>query len=294
MKCADFTYHRPKTTEEATALLATLDDPQLLAGGQSLVPMMNFRLAQPVNLIDLNEVGELDYVRVTDGHLMVGAMTRQATLLSSELIGSHAPIVHIALRHIGHRQTRHRGTIGGSLAHFDPAAEICNLAILHNARISRISLSRHRTRQMPMAEFGLGYLTTGIRPDEMLTEISWPLWPAGHGHAFEEFSTRRGDFAIVAVSALVAPDSFGRIARAAIAISGAASVPTRLTDVEVEIQGAEPSSELFRRAAIAAYAVEATSDGIVSADYRRHLARILTYRALERACRFTQGGLAHA
>jgi carbon-monoxide dehydrogenase medium subunit len=291
MKCADFTYHRPKTIEEATAFLATLDDARLLAGGQSLVPMMNFRLAQPANVIDLNDVGDLDYVRVADGQLVVGAMTRQATLLSSELIGSHAPIVHDALCHVGHRQTRHRGTIGGSLAHFDPAAELCNLAILHDAEISLCSHTG--TRQIPISEFGLGYLTTGINPDEILTEISWPLWPAGHGYAFEEFAMRQGDFAIVAVSALVTSDRFGRVARAAIAISGATPVPIRLTDVEAEFQGAEPSPELFRRAAIAAYAIEATSDGIVSADYRRHLARILTYRALEKACRFPQERLAH-
>ena len=282
MKCADFAYHRPSSIEEATTLLSTLDEPRLLAGGQSLVPMMNFRLAQPANVIDLNDVEDLNGIQVEDDQLVIGAMTRQATVLSSELIGSQAPIVHEALRHVGHRQTRHRGTIGGSMAHFDPAAEFCNLAFLHDARINLSS--GNGARQIPVAEFGLGYLTTAIRPDEMLTEVSWPLWPAGHGYAFEEFAMRQGDFAIVAVSALVTRDNSGRIARAAIAISGATPVPTRLADVEAEIEGAEPCAEMFRKAALVAYAIEATSDGIVNADYRRHLARILTYRALEKAC----------
>jgi carbon-monoxide dehydrogenase medium subunit len=189
--------------------------------------------------------------------------------------------VSAALHHVGHRQTRNRGTIGGSLAHLDPSAELANLAALHEATLVLEATRGKRT--LPFAEFAQGYLTTALAEDELLTDIAFNAWPDGHGYAFEEVARRHGDFAIAAVSALITLDAHDRIERAAICVSGVTPVPTRLSAAERALSGEHGSHEVYRAAAIEAEKLDAMSDAFISSSYRQHLARVLTYRVLQRA-----------
>ena len=281
MKPAPFTYHAPRTIAEACDLLATRENARVLAGGQSLMPMLNFRAATPDHLIDLNRIGELAYLRVTGDTLEVGAMTRQRDLERSAEAGRRCPVLHAALAHVGHRQTRNRGTLGGSLCHLDPSAELVNIAALLGGTAH--AESRRGKRAMRISELAAGYLTTSLAPDELLTSVTLALPGRHHGHAFVEFARRRGDFAIVAVSTLIALDARGNVADAAIAISGLGPAPVRLSGVEQALRGQQPDAAVFRSAAAEAEKLEAMSDHLVTAGYRRHLARVLTFRALEQA-----------
>ena len=281
MKPAPFTYHDPRTLAEACDLLATRENARALAGGQSLMPMLNFRAVSPDHLIDLNKVGELAYLRVTHDALEAGAMTRQRDLERSAEVGQRCPVLHAALAYVGHRQTRNRGTLGGSLCHLDPSAELANVAALLGATVH--AQSRRGRRDIPFSEFAVGYLTTSLAPDELATGVTIPLPSRRHGHAFVEFARRHGDFAIVAVSALVALDAQGSIADASLAISGLGPVPVRLPSVEHTLRGRKPEAALFRSAASHADKLDAMADPYVTAAYRRHLTRVLTCRALEQA-----------
>ena len=281
MKPAPFTYHDPRTIAEACDLLATRENARPLAGGQSLMPMLNFRAATPDHLIDLNKVGALAYLRVTDDALEVGAMTRQRELERSAEVGRRCPVLHAALAHVGHRQTRNRGTLGGSLCHLDPSAELANVAALLGAT-AHVE-SRRGRRDIPFTEFAAGYLTTSLAADELLTGITLPFPKRRHGHAFVEFARRRGDFAIVAVSALIALDAHGRIGDAALAVSGLGPVPARLPEIERMLHEERPGDALFRSAAARTGELDAMTDPYVTAAYRKHLARVLTFRALEMA-----------
>ena len=281
MKPAPFTYHDPRTIEEAVDLLAAHEDARLLAGGQSLVPMMNFRFVQPGHLGDLNGVGELNYLARAGEDITIGAMTRQRALERSGGLADVAPIIPLALQQVGHRQTRARGTIGGSLCHFDPSAELCNLAALFDATL--VLARKGGERALDFADFGQGYLATAAEPGELLREIRLTHWARGHGFAFEEFAMRHGDFAICAVSCLTTLRASGEIDDIAIAVSGVAPVPARLREVEAAMKGQMPGRDLFRFAAVKASELEATSDAYVTAAYRKHLARVLTFRALEKA-----------
>jgi carbon-monoxide dehydrogenase medium subunit len=281
MKPAPFTYHDPRTVAEACDLLATHGNARVLAGGQSLVPMMNFRAVTPDHLIDLNKVGELAYVRLAGDALQVGAMTRQRELEHSTEVGRRCPILHAALNHVGHRQTRNRGTLGGSLCHLDPSAELANVTALLGGTLRAVSA--RGSRDIAFAEFAVGYLTTSLAPDELLAGVTLPLPKRGHGHAFVEFARRHGDFAIVACSALLGLDARGDISDAAIALSGMSPAPVRPAAIERALHGRKPGAEAFKAAAAEAGKLDATADPFVSAAYRRHLARVLTYRALEQA-----------
>jgi len=225
VKPAPFTYHDPRTAAEACELLARLENARVLAGGQSLMPMMNFRAATPDHLIDINNVGELAYLRVTDGTLEAGAMTRQRELERSGEVRRRCPILQDALGHVGHRQTRNRGTLGGSLCHLDPSAELVNVTALLGGTLRAVS--KRGSRDIAFREFAAGYLTTSLAPDELLAGVTLPLPPRGHGHAFVEFARRRGDFAIVACSALIGLDARGLVTDAAIALSGLGPTPAR-------------------------------------------------------------------
>jgi carbon-monoxide dehydrogenase medium subunit len=281
MKPAPFTYHDPTSTAEAADLLGRLDNARVLAGGQSLMPLMNFRYAMPDHLIDLNRVGELSYIRRDGNRLSFGAMTRQRDLEFSPEIAAASPIIQEALAHVGHRQTRNRGTLGGSLCHLDPSAELANMALLHDAELEIRSSSA--TRRTSMAAFARGFMTPDLAEGELLAGVTFACWPGGPGWAFEEFSRRHGDFAVVATGVLLTIDAAGAIERAAIALSGVGPVPVRLAEAETALAGQQPGHDAFRAAAIAAAGLEAMEDAQVSAKYRRHLARILTYRALDRA-----------
>ncbi len=281
MKPAPFTYHDPHSISDALSLLASHDNARVLAGGQSLMPMMNFRYAMPDHLIDLNPVSELAYIRVEGDTLKIGAMTRQRDIEFSPVIGQHCPLLHAALAHVGHRQTRNRGTLGGSLCHQDPAAELANIAALFGATLHL--RSQRGTRELPYADFAVAYMTTALAPDEMLAGVTFPLRNSARGHAFVEFARRHGDFAIVACSALLALDANGNIAEAALALSGLAHAPVRPATIEQALRGQAPDAATFKAAAAAAAKLEAGADAYVSAAYRQHLARVLTYRALEQA-----------
>jgi carbon-monoxide dehydrogenase medium subunit len=287
MKPAPFTYHDPTSAAEAAELLGRLDNARALAGGQSLMPLLNFRYVMPDHLIDLNRIGELAYIRRTGDRLALGAMTRQRDIEVSTEIGMASPIMQEALAHVGHRQTRNRGTLGGSLCHLDPSAELVNIALLHDAELEIRSHSAHR--RSTMAEFAKGFMTPDLAEGELLASVTFTCWPGGHGYAFEEFSRRHGDFAIVATGALLMLDNGGTIERAAIALSGVGPVPVRLTAAKAALSGQKPGHEAFRSAAAAAATLEAMEDAQVSANYRRHLARILSYRAIERAAGRARG-----
>jgi len=280
MKPPPFQYHDPKTLAEAVGLLGKLDNAKLLAGGQSLMPMLNMRFVQPDHIIDINRVEGMSGIKESGGALEIGAMTRQRDLEFSDLIEARCPLLHQAIMHIGHRQTRNRGTIGGSLCHLDPAAELVSVCAAHDAMVT--VAGPNGTREIAFADFPAGYLTPAIELNEIVTTIRIPLWPAGHKAAFIEFSRRHGDFAIVSAAALLQVDG-GKISRASVTVGGVAVAPVRVRDVEKAITGQAPTSELFAKVCESCRSIEAMADIHASADYRQHLAAVLSRRALEKA-----------
>jgi aerobic carbon-monoxide dehydrogenase medium subunit len=281
MKPPPFVYHDPTTVEEATDLLGRLDNAIPLAGGQSLMPMLNFRVVTPDHLIDINGIAALSHISIAGGLGRFGAMTRQRDLEFSADVMRAFPIIPEALQHVGHRQTRNRGTLGGSLCHLDPSAELVNLVALHDGVLE--AASRGGRRRIKMADWVDCIMTHSLEPGEMLAAIELRAWPQGHGYAFKEFARRHGDFAIAAVGCLIELAADGTIAQAALCVSGLGPAPVRVVKAERLLVGELPSHEAFRAAAVEAEALDAASDIYVSGAYRRHLARILTYRALERA-----------
>src|SRR5262245_31984384 len=229
MKPPPFTYHDPQTSAEAVALLARLDNARLLAGGQSLMPMLNMRMVLPDHVIDLNRVEGLSYIREANGGLEIGAMTRQRDLEYSDAVRAHCPLMHEAIMQVGHRQTRNRGTLGGSLCQLDPSAELVSVAAALEATIEVAGPGG--VRHIPFAQFPAGYMTPALEPGEMVTGARFPRWAAGHGYAFVEFARRHGDFAIVSAAALLEADGGGKITRASVTIGGIGPAPVRATQV---------------------------------------------------------------
>jgi aerobic carbon-monoxide dehydrogenase medium subunit len=283
MKAAPFAYHAPTTLDEALHLLATLEDAKLLAGGQSMMPMMNMRFLQPENVIDINRTEGLAYIREDSGTgmLRIGAMTRQKALMASEAVARACPMAPRALAHVGHFQTRSRGTIGGSLCHLDPAAELPLVMLLHDAVLT--VRSQEGSREVPMAEWALAYMLPSLAPEELLVEIAVPLAPGWSGAGFIEFTRRHGDFAIASAGCLLALDADGVIRRAAVGLGGVAQTPVRVPEAEAALVGARPGEAAFAAAAAAASEVEALSDSYFSAGYRQRLAGVLVRRALTEA-----------
>jgi CO/xanthine dehydrogenase FAD-binding subunit len=283
MKPAAFQYHDPATTVEALALLAQFgDEAKALAGGQSLVPLMNFRLARPARLVDLNLIDELSYLRVEQDTLCIGAMTRQRALERSPLVAAGWPLLQEATAYIGHAPIRNRGTVGGSLAHADPAAELpAVMATLDAALVIR---GPDGERTLRSEEFYLSYLTTALAPDELLVEIRVPVLPPRTGWAFAEVSRRHGDFALVGVAALVTLSEDETIHGARLAFTGVAPTPLRAKQAEGLLVGQRPADPLFREASLLASAgLEPESDLHASADYRREIGAVLARRALVQA-----------
>jgi carbon-monoxide dehydrogenase medium subunit len=284
MKPAPFDYHAPQQLQEAAELLASLPNAKILAGGQSLVPMMNFRYVIVDHLVDLGGVEDLRGIAVSDGRLRIGAMMRQHELQTSAEIAKYCPLMAEALGHVGHRQTRNRGTIGGSLAHADPAAELPAVCAAYDAVIHIASV--RGIRQVPFREFSTGFMTTALKPDEMIAAIDLPLWRSSHGHGFQEFARRHGDFALVGVAALLDVDAACVVRRVALALCGVAAMPQRVEAVEAKMTGQPLSATLIRTAAAAAaWLIDPISDIHAGADYRRHLAQVLSLRALTDAAR---------
>jgi carbon-monoxide dehydrogenase medium subunit len=287
MKPSPFSYHCPRTLDEALDLLASLENARVLAGGQSLVPMLNLRLASPEHLIDLGRLDELVGIAETAQGIAIGAMTTQHTIERSALIEKRCPLLTEAIGHVGHQQTRNRGTIGGSLCHLDPAAELPVVATALDATLEIVS--KRGRRRIRFAEFPVGYLTSQLHHDELLSRIDFPMLDAGAGWAFVEFSRRPADFAIVSVAALIVM-SKGTIAQARIAVGGLGAAPRRADTAERYLIGQGSSATLIDSAASLVAAGEAEGDALYPGEYRAEIAGVMTRRALEKAFRRAQSG----
>ena len=284
MKPAPFDYFTPATVDEALALLAEHGgDAKPLAGGQSLIPAMNFRLARPAVLVDLNRLSELAYVRVESGGLAVGAMTRQRAVERSDVVARAAPLLAEAMPSIAHPQIRNRGTMGGSIAHADPSAELPAVMLALEARFRAQSSTGERS--IPAGEFFKGMLETALAPGELLVEIAVPHLAARSGTAFLEMARRHGDYALVGVAATVTLDPRGRCKTARLGLLSVGDGPVLATEAAKVLAGQTPSEELLRAAGDAAATrdVDPPSDIHASAGYRRQLVAVLTRRALGRA-----------
>lgn len=270
MKPAPFEYARPVTLDEALGLLAASQgDAKPLAGGQSLVPLLNLRLASPARLIDLSAIAELAGIRVDGGRLRIGAMTRQQTLLSDALIARHAPLIARAAAHIGHVQTRSRGTVGGSLAHADPAAELPLVMVTLNAELTLRSVRGERT--VPARAFFRDALVTALADDELLVEASVPVAEAGARFAFRELSRRHGDFALVAVAVERRPS--GAVSAAVGGLTGRPHFCAGLADAPGAARHDEARLAALIDTELAGLAP--LSDVHASGDYRRHVAGVV-------------------
>jgi aerobic carbon-monoxide dehydrogenase medium subunit len=285
MKPAPFQYYTPATIEEALAYLARYGyEAKLLAGGQSLIPTMNFRLAQPAVLIDLNQIPQLSYVQLdAEGSLRIGAMTRQRQLERDSAVAAHAPLIYETMPHIAHLQIRNRGTFGGSLAHADPAAELPAVTTALEARF-RVQ-SQTAERWLAANEFFVDLFTTALEPDEMLAEVAIPALPPRSGWAFAEMARRHGDYALVGVAAVVTLDEQGQCQMGRLIYLSVGDKPVEAQRAMALLQGQKPSAEAIRAASeVAAQEdIEPTGDIHATAAYRRHLARVLAHQTLTQA-----------
>ena len=294
MKPPPFDYYRATTAEEAIALLSQYGpDARLLAGGQSLLPMMKFRLARPSVLVDLRRVHELAYARQSNGAMAFGAMARLASL-ESDQVRALCPLLAEAARHIGHPAIRHQGTVGGSLAHADPAAELPVLALALDAQL--VAAGPNGTRVIPAQDFFVSMLTTSLSPGEMVTEAHFPVLQSGSGWGFSELSRRPGDFALAMAAAILQLGADGMIASVRIALGAVDDRAIRCLEAEAALVGQRGGDLAFAAAArLAAAPLQPPSDVHASSDYRRHLARVLVERALTQAwqrlhlCRYESG-----
>jgi carbon-monoxide dehydrogenase medium subunit len=282
MKLPHVDYEAPNAVSEAVELLAEhLDQASVLAGGQSLIPLLALRLARPAVLIDINGIDELSGVRAADGWVAIGAMTREYVAEESETVADTVPLLAAALPLIGHEAIRSRGTIGGSLAHADPAAELPAVARALDAEF--VVCGQSGERVVPAAEWFEGYLTTSRRPDELLVEVRFPTAGRGTGISFLEVARRHGDFAIVGLAASLTL-SEGAISDARLAFAGISDVPVRAVHAEDLLVGETPSTELFAEAArCATDDIDPPADLHGSSDYRKKVAAALVRRGLRAA-----------
>ena len=280
MKPPRFSYYDPETVSDVVGLLGRLDNARVLAGGQSLMPMLNMRLALPDHVIDLNRVKTLSHLREKAEALEIGAMTRQRDIEFSDIVRERCPLMREAILQVGHRQTRNRGTLGGSLCQLDPSAELVAVAAALDATVT--VAGPKGTREIAFADFPKTYMTPAIEADELVTGARFPLGPKAHGWAVVEFARRHGDFAIVSAAALL-EETGGKITRASVTLGGVAAAPVRMKEVERALVGQKASDALFREACEACRKIEALEDVHAPASYRRHLAAVLSRRALEKA-----------
>ena len=287
MKPARFRYFAPRTVDEAVNLLAEHSDggdgARVLAGGQSLVPLMNMRLAHPGVLVDINEIGDLAYVRPWDGGLAIGPLTRDAAIERDATVAQRLPLLQEAAHYVGHPAIRNRSTVGGSISHADPAAELPAVMVALNAEFE--VRNRKGSRVLSAQDFFKGYLQTSMEDGDLLAEIRVPGLPSRSGSAFVEFARREGDFALAGIAAVVALDEDGTIADARLGLCSVGPAPVRAHAAEAVLKGQHPGAELWAAAAAAVASAlnDPPSDIHGSADYRRHLARVLTEQALATA-----------
>ena len=289
MKPAPFEYVAPENVQEALSLLEEHGDlGKILAGGQSLGPLLNMRLASPEVIIDINRLRELSYVRQQDDHLEIGALARQRILERSKVIPQRWPLLCEAAPHIGHPTLRNRGTICGSIAHADPAAELPVVATALSAELRVLGPEGERTTRPD--EFFTSYMSTSLEPDELLAAVRFPPPQPRTGQAWFEMARRHGDFALVGVAAVLTLDEDGVCSAARLVYSGVASVPFDAQEAAESLVGESPTEESLATAAErAATLSEPGSDVHASAEYRRHLVRVLTRRALEKSLRRAEG-----
>lgn len=285
MKPAPFEYYAPTTVEEALGHLGEHGyDAKVLAGGQSLIPMMNFRLAQPGVLVDLNNVAELDFIRLgDDGSLALGAMTRHACVERDSIIAERTPLIHEAMPNIATSQIRSRGTFGGSIAHADPSAELAAVSVALEGRF--LIRGPNGERWVKANEFFVGMFTTLLEPDELLVEAVFPPFPSRTGYALVEVARRPHDFALVGVTAVVALDGMGRCQEARLVFLSVGDGPVEAHQAVGMLKGSALTSETIRSAAEVAASddIDPGSDIHATAEFRRHLANVLARRALEQA-----------
>jgi len=282
MKLPPFEYRRPATLEEAIAILSASEGARPIAGGQSLIPILAFRLAAPSVLVDLRDIPGLGHISIDDNGVRLGAMVRYRDIEDDRRLASAWPLLPAAVSHIAHYQIRNRGTIGGSLAHADPAAEMPGLATTGDATIEIFGATGHRV--IPASALFTGALTTSLAANELITAIRLPPWQPRRRWAFEEFSLRRGDFAIVAIALYYDEDDAGRIVNAHVGVIGAGDRPLRLQEVERALNGSRLNENLIAAAAEAAsFAVDPQDDIHASAAYRKSLVGTLLERALTHA-----------
>ena len=282
MKLPPFDYACPTTLPEAIALLASHDDAKPIAGGQSLVPMLAFRLAQPTLLVDLRKLADLRGIRISDAGVTLGAMVRWRDIEDDERLESAHPLLKAAIAHVAHYQIRNRGTVGGSIAHADPAAEMPGIAITCDAEIAVVGKSGAHVIQA--ADFFQGALTTALTPDEIIVEIRLPAWPAGRRWGFQEFARRRGDFAMAAAAVFYDQDARGKARNAHVGVIGVGDRPLRLTAVEDVLNGQSINEATIAKAdAATSAAVDPQDDIHASAAYRRSLVGTMVERALKNA-----------
>ena len=282
MKLPPFDYACPTTLPEAIALLASHDDAKAIAGGQSLVPMLAFRLAQPSLLVDLRKLADLRGIRISDAGVTLGAMVRWRDIEDDERLATAHPLLKAAIAHVAHYQIRNRGTVGGSIAHADPAAEMPGIAITCDAEIAVVGKSGAHVIQA--ADFFQGALTTALTPDEIIVEIRLPAWPPGRRWGFQEFARRRGDFAMAAAAVFYDQDARGKARNAHVGVIGVGDRPLRLTAVEDVLNGQSIDEATIAKAdAATSAAVDPQDDIHASAAYRRSLVGTMVERALKNA-----------
>jgi aerobic carbon-monoxide dehydrogenase medium subunit len=282
MKLPAFDYACPTTIPEAVQLLASRDDAKAIAGGQSLVPMLAFRLLQPALLVDLRKLADLRGIEVTENGVRLGAMVRWRDIEDDARLASAHPLLKAAVAHVAHYQIRNRGTVGGSLAHADPAAEMPGIALTCEAEIAVVGKSGARV--IKAADFFTGALTTALAADEIIVEVRLPPWPAGRRWGFQEFARRRGDFAMAAAAVFYDQDARGRAINAHVGLIGVADQPRRLATVEALLNGQTVDAPTIAKAEAATVAaIDPPEDIHATAAYRRALAGTMVERALKQA-----------
>ncbi|QCJ41226.1 xanthine dehydrogenase family protein subunit M [Bacillus sp. S3] len=280
MKPAKFNYLRPTTIEEAIRLLEEYgEDAKIISGGQSLIPVLNMRLSTPKYLIDVSRIKDLNYIKKDGPFLAIGALTRHYEVEESELVRKYCPLLSEGMKNVGHPQIRSRGTIGGSIAHADPSAELpCIISAL---RGEVVIIGPDGERTVPTEEFFLTYLLTSLEPTELVKEIRFPIINENDGSAFVEITRRHGDFALVEVAAVVGLDEEGHFSSVRLAVGGVGPTPVVLEEIEDFLNGKEPKEDVITEAvsSMENY-LDPESDLHSSREYRIHLASVLTKKAL--------------
>jgi carbon-monoxide dehydrogenase medium subunit len=283
MKLPPLEYTCPDTLKEAIALLASRDgDAKAIAGGQSLMPMMAFRIATPTLLVDLRKLTELRGIKISADGVRLGALVRWRDILDDERLAAAHPLLQAAVTHVAHYQIRNRGTVGGSIAHADPAAEMPGIVVTCDAEMTVVGTSGSRV--IAARDFFIGALITSLEADEIITEIKLPAWPARRRWGFQEFARRRGDFAMAAAALFYDQDASGKASNAHVGIIGVGDLPLRLTEVEAVLNGrAIDDATMARAAEVTSATVNAQADIHASVAYRRSLAGTMVERALRDA-----------